>query len=65
MTTVSLHKDYARVTPLTIDATPLNNNTMFNVRTGNNSNSTCINTQETLIGKFFFTQQNIRTHHIL
>ena len=54
MTTVSSHKDYVRVTPLTIDAIPLNNSTMFNVRTGNNSNSTFINKQETLNGENFF-----------
>ena len=27
---ISLHKDYLRVTPLTVDATPLNYNTIFN-----------------------------------
>ena len=43
MTTVSLQKDYVRVTPPTIDATPLNYNTMFNDRTGNCSNSFFIN----------------------
>ena len=49
-TTVSLHKTYVRVTPLTIDATPLSNNTKFNDRTGNKSlNSTFKHTQETLM----------------
>ena len=50
ITTVSVHKYSVRVTPLAIDATPLNYNTMFNDRTGNSLNSTFINTQETLYG---------------
>ena len=60
--TVSVHKDYFRVNPLTIDATPLNNNTLFNDRTSKNSfNSTCIDTQETLNGTRNLTQQNFQT----
>ena len=34
---VSEHKNCVGVTPLTFDATPLNNNTLFNNRKGNNS----------------------------
>ena len=47
--TVSVHKIYLTVTPLTINATPLNYDTMFKDRTGNNSlNSTFLKTQATL-----------------
>ena len=41
---ISVHKDYVKVYPLTIDATPLNYNALFPDRVGNNSlNSTFIN----------------------
>ena len=54
--------DYVRITPLTIDATPLNYNAMFTDRTGNNSLIfTFINTQENLNGTKNRTQQDIQT----
>ena len=60
--TVSLHKDYLTVTPLTIDATPLNYNTIFKDKTIDYSlNSTIINTQGTLNDTRNLTQQNIQT----
>ena len=61
ITTVSLHKDYVRFTPLTSDASPRNYKTMFNDRTGNSLNSTFVNTQETLSGTNNLTQQDIQT----
>ena len=62
ITTISVNKDYARITPLTKDATPLNYNAMFTDRTGNNSlNSTFIITQESLNGRGNATQQEIQT----
>ena len=60
--TVSVHKIYLRVIPLTIDATPLNNNKLFNDRTGNNSlNLTFIIKQETFNETRTLTQQDIQT----
>ena len=42
-----MSKDYVRIIPLTVDATPLNYNAMFTDRTGNKTlNSTFIKTQE-------------------
>ena len=61
ITTNSLHEDYVKITPLTIDATPLNYNAMFIDRTGKNSlKSTFINPQETLNETRNLTQQNIQ-----
>ena len=60
--TISAHKDKVTIIPLTIDATPLNNNAMFTDRTEKNSlNSTVINTQETLNGTRNLSQQNTLT----
>ena len=60
--TISAHKDNVTIIPLTIDATPLNNNAMFTDRTEKNSlNSTVINTQETLNGTRNLSQQNTLT----
>ena len=53
----SIHKDYVRVTPLTIDATALNYNTLFNDSTGNSLNSKFINTQETLMEQKPYTRR--------
>ena len=51
VTTICINRSYVRMTPLTIDATPLNTNAFFTDRTGNNSlNSIFINTQENLNG---------------
>ena len=59
--TISIHKDYDRVYALTIDATPLNYNSFFPERTGNNGlNSTFIN-HDNLNGTKNLTQQDIQT----
>ena len=59
--TISIHKDYIRVYPLTIDATPLNCNSIFPERTGNNSlNSTFIN-NDNLNGTRNLIQQDMQT----
>ena len=61
ITTISINKDYLRITALTIDATPINYNSIFNDREGNNSsNSTFIN-QENLNGTKNLTQQDIQS----
>ena len=61
ITTISIKRDYLRITPLTIDATPINYISMFTDREGNNSfNSTFIN-QENLNGTGNITQQDIQT----
>ena len=60
-TTISINKDYVRITPLTIDATPLNYNALFTDRTGNTSlNSTFIKTQENLNRTRNLTQQDLQ-----
>ena len=57
--TISLQRDYIRVTPLTTDTTPLNYNTIFSDRTINKSlYSTFINTEETLNGTRNLTKQD-------
>ena len=57
---ISIHKDYVRIYPLAIDATPLNYNSLFPERTGNNSlNSTFIN-HDNLNGTRNLTQQDIQ-----
>ena len=59
---ISTNKDYVRITPLTIDATPLNYHAMFPDRTRNKSlNSTFNNTQENLNGTKNLIQQGIQT----
>ena len=65
--TLSINKDYVRITPLTIDARPINCNLIFIDREGNKSlNSTFIN-QENLNGTKNLTQQDIQApshfHH--
>ena len=65
--TISINKDYVRITPLTIDATPINCNSKFTDREGNNSlNFTFIN-QENLKGTKNVTQKDNQTpshfHH--
>ena len=61
ISTISTDKDYVRVYPLTVDATPLNYNSFFPERTGNNSlNSTFIN-NDNLNGTRNLTQQDIQT----
>ena len=61
ITKTSIIKDYVRLTPLTIDATPINYTSIFTDRERNNSlNSTFIN-QESLNGRRNRTQQDIQT----
>ena len=65
ITTISTHDDYVRITPLTIDATPLNYKAMFTDRTGNNSlNSTFINTQKMLNRTKLFHNKIFNSYHI-
>ena len=59
--TISIHKDYVRVYPVAVDATPFNYNSFFPERTGNNSlNSKFIN-NDNLNGTKNLTQQDIQT----
>ena len=58
--TISFHKDYVKVTPLTIDATPLNYNTFLPDTRNNSLNSTVIQ-NENLNGTRNLTQQDIQT----
>ena len=61
ISTISIHKDYVRVYPLTIDATPLNYHLFLPERTGNNSlNSTFIN-HDNIYGTRNLTTQDIQT----
>ena len=61
ITTVSIKRNCVRINPLTIDATPSNYNSLFTVRTGNNSLlSTFFNTQEKLNRTRKLTQQDIQ-----
>ena len=59
--TVSVHKDYVRVTSLTTDTTSLNYNTKFHDRTSNNSSNSLLNEQETFNGNRNLTQRDIQT----
>ena len=54
-------KDYVRITPLTIDATPLNYNSIFTDRTGINSLISTFVKQENLNGTRKLSQQDIQT----
>ena len=58
--TKSFHKDYVKVIPLTIDATPLNYNTFLPDTRNNSLNSTVIH-NENLNGTRNLTQQDIQT----
>ena len=60
ISTISYHKDYVKVVPLTIDATPLNYNTFLPDTRNNSLNSTVIN-NESLNGTRNLTQQDIQT----
>ena len=56
-----MNKDYVRVYPPTVDATPLNYNSFFPQRTENNSlNSTFIN-NDSLNGTRNLTEQDTQT----
>ena len=60
ITTISFHRDYVRVIPLAIDATPLNYNTFLPDTRNNSLNSTVIH-NENLNGTRNLTQQDIQT----
>ena len=57
---ISFHKDYVKVTPLTIDATPLSYNTILTDTRNNSLNSTVIH-NEKLNRTRNLTQQDIQT----
>ena len=57
---ISYHRDYVKVIPLTIDATPLNYNTFLPDTRNNNLNSTVIH-NENLNGTRNLTRQDIQT----
>ena len=59
--TNSIRKDYVRVIPLIIDATPLNYNTFLPDRRQNNCLNSTIVPQENLNGTRNLTQQDIQT----
>ena len=50
-TTIAIKRDYVRITPLTIDATPINNNSIFTDREENISSKSLFINQENSIGK--------------
>ena len=58
--TISFHRDYVKVIPITIDATPLNYNTFLPDTRNNSLNSTVIH-NENLNGTRNLTQQDIQT----
>ena len=60
ISTISFHRDYVKVIPLTIDATPLNYNT-FLPDTRNNSLNSIVIHNENLNGTRNLTQQDIQT----
>ena len=60
--TISIHKDYVKVIPLTISGTPLNYISLLPDRKGNNSlNSPIVPPQENLNGTRNLTKQDIQT----
>ena len=60
ISTISYHRDYVKVIPLTIDATPLNYNTFLPDTRNNSLNSTVIH-NENLNGTRNLPQQDIQT----
>ena len=60
MSTISYERDYVKVVPLTIDATPLNYNTFLPDTRNNSLNSTVIH-NENLNGIINLIQQDIQT----
>ena len=60
ISTISIHKDYVKVFPLTIDATPLNYNSFLPDTQNYSLNSTVIH-QENLDGTRYLTQQDFQT----
>ena len=61
ISTISIDKDYIKVFPLTIDATPLNYNSFLPDRTANSSLNSTLIQQENLYGTRNLTQQDIQT----
>ena len=61
ISTISIHKDYVKVYPLTTDAIPLIYNSFLSDRIGNNSLNSTIIQQEDLNGTRNLTQQDIQT----
>ena len=59
--TTSIHKDYVKLFPLTIDATPLKHSSLLPNRRQNNSLYSIIVQQENLNGTRNLTQQDIQT----
>ena len=60
--TISVHKNFLKVTPLKYDTTSLSYNTMFKDETFKDSlNSKIINTQEKLNGNMNLAQQSFQT----
>ena len=64
ISTISIHKDYVKVFPLTIDATPLNYNSFLPDRRQNNSLISTIMQQENWNETRSLTQQDIQTPSI-
>ena len=58
---MSIHKDYVKTYPLTVDATPLNYNSFLPDRAGNNNLNTTFIKQENLNGTRNLTPQDIET----
>ena len=61
ISTISIHKDYVKVYPLTTDATPLIYNSFLPDRMGNNSLNSTLIQQENLNRTRNFTHQDIQT----
>ena len=61
ISTISIHKDYVKLFPLTIDATPLNYNSFLPDRRQNNSLNSTLVQQENLSGTKNLTQKDIQT----
>ena len=59
--TITIHKDYIKVIPLTIDATPLNYNSFLPDKRQNNILNSTLVQQENLYGTRNLTQQVIQT----
>ena len=64
ITTVSINRDYVRITPLTIDATPINYNSVFTDRAGNNSLISSFINQDNLNGTKTLHNKIFKLHHI-
>ena len=59
--TISIHKDYLKIFPLTIDATPLNHNSFLPDRRQNNSLNSTLVQQKKLNGTRNLTKQDDQT----